>query len=149
MFPCKSSWDFSKKSECDNLIQNWKMTFQASDHKDQQFLDLVDDNDNPIKLSYINGGLWLKFIGYSNSLCTRMTRAIVNHAPTGEYRLWFFLKEEFKCPCSCYSIESRCYILYECQRFNNYWNLRRDLLSHFILFLEFNSSAFAFNNAIW
>ena len=33
LFPCKSSWDFSKKSECDDIIQNWKMTFQASDQK--------------------------------------------------------------------------------------------------------------------
>jgi len=31
--------------------------FQASDQKGQQFLKLVNDNDNPIKLSYINGGL--------------------------------------------------------------------------------------------
>jgi len=33
------------------------MTFQASDQKGQQFLDLVDDDDNPIEPSYINGGL--------------------------------------------------------------------------------------------
>jgi len=31
LFPVKNSWDFSKKSECDNIINNWKMTFQASD----------------------------------------------------------------------------------------------------------------------
>ena len=145
---CKLSWDFSKKSECDNIIQNWKMTFQASDQKGQQFLELVDDDDNPIKLFYINRGSWLKFIDYSNSLCARVTRAIINHAPTDECRLHFFLKEDFKCLCRLYSIESRCYILHKCQRFNNYWNLRRDSLSYFILFLEFNSSAFAFNNAI-
>jgi len=124
------------------------MTFQASDQKGQQFLELVGDDNNPIKLSYINRGSWLKFIDYSNSLCARVTRAIINHAPTGECRLHFFLKEDFKCLCRLYSIESRCYILHKCQRFNNYWNLRRDSLSYFILFLEFNSSAFAFNNAI-
>ena len=124
------------------------MTFQASDHKGQQFLDLVDDDNNHIELFYINGELWLKFISYSNSLCARATRAIVNHASTSEYRLWFFLKKEFKYLCSCYSIKSRHHILHECQKFNNYWNPRRDLLSYFILFLEFNSSTFAFNNAI-
>ena len=31
--------------------------FQASDQKGQQFLELVDDNDNLIKPSYINKGL--------------------------------------------------------------------------------------------
>ena len=81
---------------------------------------------------------------HSNSLCARATRAIMNHAPIGEYRLRFFSREEFKCPCSLYPIESRCYILYECGRFNGYWNSRRDSLSHFVMFLELNLGAFAF-----
>jgi len=84
--------------------------FQASDQKSWQFLELVDDNDNPIELSYINRGFWLKFIDYSNSLCTRAMRAIINHAPIGEYRLCFFPKEEFKCLCRLYPIESRYHI---------------------------------------
>ena len=29
----KSSWDFSKKSKCDNILASWKMMFQASDLK--------------------------------------------------------------------------------------------------------------------
>ena len=120
LLPCKSSWDFSMKSECDNIIQNWKMTFQASDQKDWQFLELVDDKDNPIEPSYINSRSWLKFIGHSNLLYTRATRAIVNHAPISEYRLCFFPKEDFKCLYSQYSIELRCHILHKCQRFNNY-----------------------------
>ena len=33
LFSCKLSWDFSKKSECDNILFSWKMTFQASDLK--------------------------------------------------------------------------------------------------------------------
>jgi len=40
-------------------------------------------------------------------LCARATRAIVNHASTGEYHLIFFPREEFLCPYSLYSIESR------------------------------------------
>jgi len=27
IFPCKMSWDFSRKSECDDILHNWKMTF--------------------------------------------------------------------------------------------------------------------------
>ena len=96
------------------------MTFQASDQKGQQFLELVDNDDNPIELSYINRGSWLKFIDYSNSLYARGMRAIVNHAPIGKYRLHFFLKEEFKYLYRLYSIKLRYHILYECQRFNNY-----------------------------
>jgi len=79
--PCKLSWDFSKKSEYNNIIKNWKMTFQALDLKKYYFLDLVDNNDNLIELSYVNDRSWLKYFEHSNSLCTRAMRAIVNHAP--------------------------------------------------------------------
>ncbi len=44
IFPCKSLWDFDKKNECNTILNNWKMTFQALDAKDKQFLDLLDDN---------------------------------------------------------------------------------------------------------
>ena len=67
---------------------------------------------------------------------------IVNHKPIGEYRLRFFPWEEFKCPCSLYPIEIRHYILYKCKRYNNYWNSKRNTITHFTLFLEFNSRAF-------
>jgi len=124
------------------------MTFQASDLKGNQFLDLLDDNNNTIKLSYVKGGLWLKMFGHSNSLCARATRAITNHASTGKYRLRFFPKEEFKYPYGRYPIESRHHILHECGRFNGYWNLRRDSLSHFVMFLETNPSAFSFCDSV-
>ena len=124
------------------------MMFQASDYKGRSFLDLLDDNLNIIKLLYSKGGSWLKHFGHSNSLCTRATRAIVNHSPIGKYCLRFFPQENFACQCSLYLIESRRHILYEYKRFNNYWNPRRDKLSHFILFLEFDSKAFSFEEHI-
>ena len=124
------------------------MMFQASDFKGNYFLDLLDDDDNIIKLSYIKERPWLKILGHSNFLCMQATRVITNHAPTGKYRLIFFPREKFKCSCSLYPIESRHHILYECGRFNSYWNPRRDLLSHFVMFLEFNPSAFAFSDSL-
>ena len=120
------------------------MLFQASDSKGRNFLDLLDDNLNPIEPSSIKGGPWLQYFSYSNSLCAHSTRAIMNHAPIGEYQLKFFPNEEFAYPCGFYSIESRRYILHECKRFNNYWNPRRDTIAQFMLFLQFNSSAFSF-----
>jgi len=81
-------------------------------------------------------------------LCTRASRAIVNYEPIGEYQLRFFPKEEFKCPCRLYPIETRQHILHECRRYNNYWNPRRDMIAHFTLFLEFNSSAFSLGESI-
>ena len=123
----------------------WKMMFQASDLKENQFLGLLDDDNNIIKPSYTKGGSWLKLIGHLNSLCAQATRVITNHASTGKYRLRFFPREEFNCSCRQYPIESRRYILHKCSRFNGYWNLRRDTLSHFVMFLEFNPSTFSFS----
>jgi len=56
LFPSKSSWDFSKKNKCDDLVNRWKMTFQVSDMKGKHFLDLNDNNNNNIELSYIKRG---------------------------------------------------------------------------------------------
>ena len=35
------------------------MIFQASDDKENNFLDLVDNKNNPLELSYSKGGTWL------------------------------------------------------------------------------------------
>jgi len=122
------------------------MTFQVSDMKGRNFLELVDSDNNILEPTYSKGGTWLQFVGHSNMLCARATRAITNHAPISEYRLRFFPREEFSCPCGLYPIETRQHILHECRRFNEYWNPRRDSIAHFILFLELNLSAFAFTS---
>ena len=147
LLPNKYSWDFSKKLESDNIINTWKMTFQASDLKGRNFLELVDNDNKPLEPTYCKGGSWLQVFGHSNSLCTRATRAITNHAPIGEYHLKFFLNEDFSCPCGLYPIETRRHILHECRRFNEYWNPRRDSIAHFIEFLERNPRAFSFQSS--
>ena len=96
------------------------MTFQASDLKGKQFLDLLNNNYSIIKSFYIKGGSWLKVCGHSNSLCVYAMHAITNHAPIGKYRLRFFPREEFKYLYRSYPIKSRCHILHECGRFNGY-----------------------------
>jgi len=68
LFPCKMSWDFGKKSKSDDILNTWKMTFQVSDLKGKQFLNLLDDDNNIIEPSYVKEGSWLKYFGYSNSL---------------------------------------------------------------------------------
>jgi len=92
--------------------------FQALDYKGRSFLDILDDDLNIIEPLYFKEGSWLKYFSHSNILYTRATRAFVNYASIGGY------------------------IPHEYKRFNNYWNPRRDMLSHFILFLEFNNKAF-------
>ena len=69
IFPCKTSWDYNKKTECNNILQNWKIIFQASDSKDHYFFNLLDNNFNDIKPLYAKGGPWLQLFGHSNGLC--------------------------------------------------------------------------------
>ena len=68
-FPSKTSWEFCKKSDSNDLIKLWKMTFQVSDGKGKNFLELLDDDLNVIEPSYTKGGPWLQLVGHSNSLC--------------------------------------------------------------------------------
>ena len=107
IYPSKLSWDFSRKLECNDLTNRWKMTFQALNLKDNQFLDLVDNDNKPLEPSYIKSGPWLQNFSHSNSLYTKATRAITNHTLTGEYKLRFFPNKEFSCSYSQYPIESR------------------------------------------
>jgi len=72
-------WDYSKKNECDDLANRWKIIFQALDIKGKQFLDLLDSDDNIIELSYIKDSLWLRHFSHFNSLCARAMRAIINY----------------------------------------------------------------------
>ena len=50
------SWNYSRKIEYNDILNTWKMTFQALDSKGRQFLDLLDDNFNIIEPSYAKGG---------------------------------------------------------------------------------------------
>jgi len=81
MFLSKLSWDFSKKNKCDDLVNKWKMTFEASDLKGKHFLNLVDGDNNSLELSYIRGSSWLQNFGHFNSLYVRAFRAITNYVP--------------------------------------------------------------------
>jgi len=66
IYPCKISWDYSKKIECNNILNTWKMTFQASDGKGKHFLNLLDNNFNVIKSSYTKEDPWLQSFRHLN-----------------------------------------------------------------------------------
>ena len=58
-FSYKTSWGFCKKTDSNDIIKQWKMCFQASDGKGNNFMDLSDNNFNIIESLYIKRGLWL------------------------------------------------------------------------------------------
>ena len=124
------------------------MTFQVSDAKGRQFLGLLDNDLYPIESLYTKEDLWIKYFKHLNSLYMRATRAIINYASIEEYCLCFFPNEDFSCPCGNYLAESRCHILHNCMRFNNYWNPRRDIISYLVSFSEFHLNVFFFRESI-
>ena len=84
-YSCKSSWNFSKKSKCNNILLRQKISFQALDEKGHQFLELLNDNNNMLEPIYSKDSSWLKYFEYSNLLYVRAIRAIVNYAFIKEY----------------------------------------------------------------
>jgi len=55
IFSCKILWNFNKKEECNNIIKNWQITFQASDIKENYFPDLLDIEIYTIESLYTKG----------------------------------------------------------------------------------------------
>jgi len=142
ILPSRMLWEFSRKEDCDSIIRRWQMIFQAFDYKGRNFLDLNNDKGEHIRPTYTKGGAWLKHFGLSNSLCAWITRLITNHTSIGEYRLRFFPKESIACPFSNYPIKTR-----RCLQYTKCWNPSRESIMD-ILFLEFNSEAFCFQDSI-
>ena len=106
-FSCKSFWDFCKKHDYDSILSQQRISFQVLDNKGKNFLKLLNNEFNPLKPLTIKGSPWLQYFGHLNILCARATKAIINHAPIGEYQLTFLSREEFMCLCGLYSIKSR------------------------------------------
>ena len=107
------------------MIKEWHTEFKILNLKERNFLNMLNNNLSNIESSYIKGGPWIKNFSFLNSL---YTWAITNHAPIKEYQFIFFPREEFSCLYRVYPIKTRCHILYDCRRFNKYWNPRRDML---------------------
>ena len=61
------------------------MSFQASECKERNFLELLNDDLNPLKPLAIKDSPWLQYFSHSNFLYARATQAIVNHTFIGEY----------------------------------------------------------------
>ena len=93
------------------------MYFQASDYKGRNFLDLHNDNSNPIYLAYSKDRAQLKYFGFSNLLYAYITRLITNYTLIGEYRQSFFPNTLVICLYSNSPIETRVYILYNCKQY--------------------------------
>ena len=61
------------------------MTFQVSDDKGCNFLELLDDENNLLEPIYSKGETWLKYFGHSNLVYARAIRAIINYTLISKY----------------------------------------------------------------
>ncbi|KJA25422.1 hypothetical protein HYPSUDRAFT_199940, partial [Hypholoma sublateritium FD-334 SS-4] len=110
-----------------------------------QFLQLLDLDDNLIKPSYLKGRSWIPAAKASTSLVSRMTRAILGHAPIGEYYSRFLPDEDPACPCGEAALETRDHILNHCRRRGvDYYYRPARTLPALIHFLERFPWAFSF-----
>ena len=73
-------------------LDTWRTTFSHPTVQGYHFLTLRGKNCKPLQPRYSKGGSWLSHISQSVTLCARVTRAILNHAPIGEYRQCFSLQ---------------------------------------------------------
>ena len=96
------------------------MYLQALEYKERNFLDLNNNNNQPIQPTYTKGGTWLKHFRLLNLLCTHITRLVTNYALIGKYRLRFFSKGSMACLCREYPIEMRKHIFYEYSQYKKF-----------------------------
>ena len=126
-------------------VSEWKHSFKSPLHRGNGFMLLTNDNHSTLTPSSKGGGLWLKKWRHSPPLFARLTCAVLLHAPIGQYKRRFFLKEDPSCPCGRAPVETRAHIIHNCKR-----HARRPLisvrwtLSAFTRFLRKNPKAFAF-----
>jgi len=145
-FPCKNSFLFSRKKECDDLIQEWQTSFVNTENKGRLFLEFEDSNLQVIKPTYTNGGSWLPSIGFYNSLCARFTRMTTGHAPIGEYKQRFFPNEPTNCPCGLAEVQTREHIVLQCSLYEPSTRPINRCLNNSVHFLHDNPTAFSFDN---
>ena len=127
-------------------LNAWTTSFARPSSQGRHFLPLKGGIKNLLQPSYAKGRGWLLFIGESVvTLCARATRAILNHAPIGEFRQHFFPAECTQCPCGHCQVETCRQIFANCRRFAHF--PLTDLVptvKDFVKFLKEHPSAFAF-----
>jgi len=104
-----TSLDALQSKSAAACLDAWRTSFALPSSQGHHFLPLKGSIKNLLQPSYAKDGGWLPFIGKSVTLYARATRAILNHAPIGEFRQHFFPAECTQCPCGHYQVETHRY----------------------------------------
>ena len=110
-----TSLDYVRKNVTDSALDAWATMARDREYLGSQFLTLRDPKGKPVRPSYANGGTWLRYVNDDNALCARFTRAVLNHAPIGEYYRRFNIPghETHECECGC-PMQTRHHIFTQC-----------------------------------
>ena len=140
-----TSINFLCSKSITSCLDNWKTLFNCLTIQGQHFLPLRDRNRQFLQPSYSKGGSWLPHIGQLVTLCARATRAILNHAPIGEYRQCFFPAECTQCLCGHCQVETWWHIFANCPRFAHSPLIDpSSFVKDFVDFLKKHPGVFAF-----
>lgn len=138
------SWAYSRAQASVTVMDEWRQSSHlGSQFPRHQRLRAARSMKGP--------GPLLAHTSHSNTLTARCTRAITNHAPTGEYRTRFHPREPTYCS-TCGLRQTRDHILYHCTRYKRRPNLRAilanslEFVPKLALFLTKNPSAFTFED---
>lgn len=93
------------------------MYFQASEYKGKNFLNLNNNDDQLVWLTYTKDSTWPKHFRSLNSMCACVIILVTNHISIDEYRLRFFSKKSIIYLYTEYSIKIRRHILYKCLQY--------------------------------
>ncbi|KAF9439815.1 hypothetical protein P691DRAFT_768819 [Macrolepiota fuliginosa MF-IS2] len=123
----------------------WTTLFGMPSFCGNQFLELTDRLDKPMKPKYTGGGAWLSRLQGSPGFTARCCCAILGHAPIGSFNARFFPHQPIGCPCGAV-LETRPHILGYCNHFTSHLKLPISM-TDFIDFMKVNPRAFTFNTA--
>jgi ribonuclease HI len=143
------SFAFRRQGIRHESLSDWRTLAQAKTYRGRHYLY---GKKPPIPTDRITGTSLLARTGHSSVLTARMARAILSHAPTGEFRRRFFPREESQCP-TCGVLQSRRHILNSCTRYNrrpNFYEFLKNSADPGIALQDFltdNPTAFTFEDA--
>ena len=140
----ETSLDGVRKHVADSALDAWTTMARDPDYLGHQFLVFSDPKGKPLRPTYVNGGTWLRNVNEDNILCARFARAVLNHAPIGEYYRRFNIPGHDTHECECgHPTQTRRHIFTHCGVLETLDRIPR-FLREFVGFLMENPPAFSF-----
>ncbi|KXN91866.1 hypothetical protein AN958_11546 [Leucoagaricus sp. SymC.cos] len=110
--------NYLRTAEAQACHDEWTRQFACSSSSGRDFLHLTDERGKRMTPTYLSGGTWLKHL-HDSLFCAHVCRAVLNHAPIGEFRRWFNLSHDHSCPCGSTNRQTRKHVLTECTDFSD------------------------------